>query len=266
MRVAVFGTGYVGLVTGTCLAEVGHQVTCVDIDAAKVEGKRSGQNPAAWAGHLALILPPHGKRSKGHHAAMAWKRVPGFVADLRERDGIAARAVEFLVLSAARSGEVRGAVWSEFDFDAQVWTIPAARMKAARKHEVPLSDRAVDIVESMMPLRPRSDWQSALVFPGSRGQMSDMTLGAVLRRMGVEDATVHGFRSAFRTWGAENNVAPHEVLEASLAHVVADGTVAAYMRTTFFERRRALMDRWADFVAGGSLDGDNVVSLRVVAG
>ena len=230
------------------------------LDAAKVEGLRKGENPARWVGHLSLILPAHGKRSKGHHASLHWKQVPSFVANLRDRDGIAARALEFAILTAARSGEVRGAVWSEFDLAARVWVVPAGRMKAGREHVVPLSDRAVEIVGSMLPLRPCIDADRALVFPGTRGQMSDMTLGAVLSRMGVE-ATVHGFRSSFRTWGAENNVATHEALEAALAHTISNGVVAAYLRSSFFEQRRQLMDRWASFVAGGSSD-DNVVPLR----
>jgi integrase len=179
---------------------------------------------------------------------------------LRDRDGIAARALEFAILTAARSGEVRGAVWSEFDLAARVWTVPATRMKAGREHVVPLSDRAIEIIESMLPLRPRLDPDQALVFPGTRGQMSDMTLGAVLSRMGVA-VTVHGFRSSFRTWGAENNVATHEALEAALAHTISNGTVAAYLRSSFFEQRLQLMDRWACFVAGGSSD-DNVVARR----
>jgi len=233
------------------------------LDAAKAQGKRQGPNPAAWAGHLAVILPAHGKKSKGHHAALPWTEVPAFVAHLRERDGVAARALEFAILTAARSGEVRGAVWSEFDLTKREWIIPKERMKANREHKVPLSDRAVEIIESMLPLRPRLDAERSLVFPGTRGQLSDMSLGAVLRRAGVEDATVHGFRSAFRTWGAENTVAPHEVLEASLAHVVADAVVAAYMRTTFEQLRRQVMDRWAAFVTGGGTE-DNVVQLRAV--
>ncbi len=189
------------------------------LDAAKIEGKRSGENPARWTGHLSLILPAHGKRSKGHHAAMPWQAVPAFVAALRERDGVAARALEFTVLTAARSGEVRGATWEEFDLDNGLWTVPAGRMKAKVMHRVPLSDRAVELVEELRPLRPRNEPEKALVFPGQAGRpMSDMTLAAVLKRMKIEGATVHGFRSAFRTWGGEVGTASHEVLEAALAH------------------------------------------------
>ncbi|MCB1418314.1 MAG: integrase arm-type DNA-binding domain-containing protein [Notoacmeibacter sp.] len=237
------------------------------LDAAKVEGKRTGENPARWQGHLSLILPAHGKRSKGHHAAMPWKRMPAFVEALREKDGIAARAVEFTILTACRSGEIRNATWGEFDLADQVWTIPAARMKARREHRVPLSARVIEIVEAMAPLRPRDSWESALVFPGQRGRpMSDMTLSAVLRRMKVIDATVHGFRSSFRDWGAECTSAPHEVLEAALAHVVGDGTVAAYFRSDLFDRRRGLLEQWAAFIAAESDNRENVFAFRSPSG
>lgn len=234
------------------------------LDAAKIEGKRVGENPARWSGHLSLILPAHGKRSKGHHAAMPWQAVPAFVLALRDKDGIAARALEFTILTAARSGEVRGAVWSEFDLEAAVWTVPAWRMKAKVLHRVPLSDRAVELVEGMRSLRPRNDPEQALVFPGTKGPMSDMTLAAVLKRMKIEGATVHGFRSAFRTWGGEIGTASHEVLEAALAHQPENRVVSAYARTDFLERRRALMDQWARFVTTDPdlpARSDNVVPL-----
>lgn len=239
------------------------------LDAAKVEGKRTSENPARWTGHLSLILPAHGKRSKGHHAAMPWQAVPAFVMALREKDGIAARALEFTILTAARSGEVRGATWGEFDLDNGLWTVPAGRMKAKVLHRVPLSDRAVELVEAMRPLRPRHEPEKALVFPGTKGAMSDMTLSAVLKRMQVEGATVHGFRSAFRDWAAENTVAPFEVMEAALAHTVADGTVAAYFRSDLFQKRRALMDAWARFVGTDPTlpaRAENVVELPRQAG
>jgi integrase len=235
------------------------------LDAAKIEGKRSGDNPARWTGHLSLILPAHGKRSKGHHAAMAWQAVPAFVAALRERDGIAARALEFAILTAARSGEVRGAIWSEFDLDAKLWVVPGERMKAKVTHRVPLSDRAAELVEAMRPLRPRGDKGTALVFPGQAGKpMSDMTLAAVLKRMGVEGATVHGFRSSFRTWGGQVGTASHEVLEAALAHQPENRVVSAYTRTDFLDRRRDLMERWEKHVVG-TPPASNVIPLQAVA-
>lgn len=220
------------------------------LDAATVEGRRSGPNPAAWGGHLDKVLPPHGKASKGHHAAMPWDRLPKFMAELELREGIAARALEFLILTAARSGEVRGARWHELDLDGRVWRVPAERMKAGREHRVPLSARAVAVVETMLPLRPRLDPDNALVFPGlRRAPLSDMTLGAVLKRMSVTDATVHGFRSAFRTWAGEMTATPFEVMEAALAHAIADATVAAYARTDLFEKRRKLMEDWEAFLS-----------------
>lgn len=222
------------------------------IDAAVVAGKRPhGLNPAAWKGHLALLLPKHGKRSKGHHAAMPWAEVPDFMAALSDREGVAARAVEFTILTAARSGEVRGAVWGEVDLEARIWTIPAEKMKADRPHRVPLSAPAVSAVKTMLPLRPRrpEDVPGALVFPGLRKRpMSDMTLGAVLKRMKVEGATVHGFRSSFRDWAGEATDAPFEVAEMALAQAVGDATVQAYLRADLFERRRKLMDGWARFL------------------
>lgn len=223
------------------------------LDAAMVEGKRpKGLNPARWKGHLSLLLPAHGRASKGHFKAMPWRDLPGFMKRLDEADGIAARALELLILTACRSGEVRGARWSEIDLDAKVWTIPAERMKAGREHRVPLGDRSVAVVEGMIPLRPRRDSADALVFPGLRkAPLSDMTLSAVLRRMKIDNATVHGFRSAFRDWGGEATSATFEVLEASLAHSVGSETVRAYARSDLFEKRRALLDQWAAF-----LDGD----------
>ena len=232
------------------------------LDAAKVEGKRSGENPARWKGHLAMLLPAHGKASKGHFRAMPWRAVPNFMAALGEREGIAARALELVVLTAARSGEVRGMTWAEVDLDRAIWTVPASRMKAGREHRVPLSPAAVAVIEAMKPLRPRraEAVAGALVFPGlRRAPLSDMTLGAVLKRMEAP-STVHGFRSAFRDWAAEATQAPAEVAEMALAHAVGSATVQAYLRSDLFDRRRDLMDRWAAFVTGG---GGDVVALRV---
>ena len=235
------------------------------LDAAVVDKKRpSGLNPARWKGHLALLLPKQG-RSRGHYAAMPWQSVPSFMAALADREGVAARAVELLILCASRSGEVRGMTWGEVDLDRQVWTIPGARMKAGREHRVPLSDRAISAVETMLPLRPRraEDQPGALVFPGLRkAPLSDMTLGAVLKRMKVEGATIHGFRSAFRDWASEATSTPFEVVELALAHAVGDQTVQAYFRADLFEKRRALLDQWATYLSGGTADGGNVVPIR----
>lgn len=233
------------------------------LDAAMVEKKRpESLNPARWRGHLDKILPAHGKASKGHFKAMPWQEVPAFMAALEDRQGVSARAVEFVVLCAARSGEVRGMRWSEVDFDKKLWTIPPERMKAGREHRVPLSDRAVEVVQTMLHLRPRRDWEDALVFPGMKhGQLSDMTLGAVLKRMKIKNATIHGFRSAFRDWCGEATSTPFEVAEMALAHQVGDATVRAYLRGDLFEKRRALMDQWAAFCSTLP-DDSKVVPLK----
>ena len=213
-------------------------------DFARARGQIAGENPARWRGHLDAVLPKRAKLTRGHHKAMPFDVVPTFVAALRERDGIAARALEFAILTAARSGEVFGASWKEFDLEARVWTVPAARMKAGREHRVPLSARAVEILRGMEQQR-----LSELVFPGTKPgrPLSVMALEMVLRRMKV-DVTVHGFRSAFRDWAGERTHFPREVAEAALAHLVGDAVERAYRRGDALEKRRELMDAWAQFV------------------
>jgi integrase len=211
------------------------------LDAARAKGLRSGENPARWRGHLDSLLPARPKLTRGHHAALPYKELPTFMARLREREGIAALALEFAILTAARSGEVLGARWSEIDLDDQVWTVPAARMKAGREHRVPLSTRAFEIVKHM-----ESGRVSDYVFPGYRvgRPLSFMALEMVLRRMQVS-VTVHGFRSAFRDWCGETTGFPREIAEAALAHVVGDATERAYRRGDALEKRRGLMEAWA---------------------
>ena len=188
------------------------------LDAAKAQGHRSGENPAAWRGHLAHLLPKRGKLTRGHHAAMDYRDVPAFVAKLRGCDAIAAMALEFCILTATRSGEVYGARWSEIDMAAKVWTVPAGRMKAAREHRVPLSDRALAILEKLFEARTGD-----FVFPSPRGRrpLSHVAMAKVMRRLEVEQATVHGFRSAFRDWAGNETHFPREIAEAALAHVSA---------------------------------------------
>lgn len=214
------------------------------LDAAKVQGFRSGENPAAWRGHLKLILPARKKLTRGHHAAMAIDRLPGFMAHLRAREAVAARCLEFAILTAARSGEALDARWSEIDVDAKIWTIPAVRMKATREHRVPLSDRAVTILQAMQLLR-----DGEFVFPGQRRgkPLSSMALEMVLRRMQVADATVHGFRSTFRDWCGNRTSYPRELAEHALAHVIGDKAEQAYRRDDALERRRPMMVAWAAF-------------------
>jgi len=217
------------------------------LDWATVSKFRAGENPARWRGHLDNLLADPNKVAKvTHHAALPWQEIGGFMADLRQRDGAAARAVEFAILTAARSGEVRGARWSEIDLDAAIWTVPAERMKAGREHRVPLSTAALALLKVIPDVGEH-------VFPGRRGDMplSDMSLTAVLRRMGRDDITVHGFRSTFRDWCAESvgNSFPREVCEHALAHSLPDKVEAAYRRGDLIEKRKVLMQVWADYCA-----------------
>ena len=183
--------------------------------------------------------------------------MPAFVARLREREAVAALALEFAILTAARSGEVLGARWTEIDPAAKVWTIPAERMKAAREHRVPLNERAVEIVESMGEAKV-----SEFVFPGQRSgrPLSVMALEMVLRRMGTENTTVHGFRSTFRDWAGNETHFPRELAEHALAHVIGDKAEQAYRRSDALARRRELMDAWARFCDGGACE--NVLAFK----
>lgn len=215
------------------------------LDYATTQGLRDGPNPARWKGHLALTLPRPSKVQKvEHHAALPVLEMPGFMKRLRASDGMGAKALEFAILTAARSGEVRGMRWAEVDLDAKVWTVPAARMKAGREHRVPLSGAAMAVLQDL----PRPEGVD-LVFPGTKGQpLSDMSLTAVMRRLKV-DAVPHGMRSSFRDWTAEHTHFPNEVAEMALAHVVGDKVEAAYRRGDLFEKRRQVMDAWASFLA-----------------
>jgi integrase len=178
--------------------------------------------------------------------------MPGFMAALRQRDGIGALALQFTILTAARSGETRGATWAEIDVAGAVWTVPGERMKAGREHRVPLSDAALAILGDLALLRDPKAGADALIFPGAkRGRpLSDMSLTAVLRRMGRGDLTAHGFRSTFRDWCGEATEFPRELAEAALAHTLRDKVEAAYRRGDALERRRVLMESWAAFCAG----------------
>jgi integrase len=214
------------------------------LDAARAQGLRSGENPARWRGHLDQLLPKRQRLTRGHHAAMPYADVPAFIAELHRRDAIAAAALEFTILTAARSGEALGARWAEFDLDRAIWTVPPDRMKAGREHRVPLSRRALQIVRAQY----EAD-DNPFVFRGLRDgrPLSEMAMEMVLRRMKVEGATVHGFRSAFRDWAAECTNFANEVCEAALAHVIENKAEAAYRRGDLFEKRRKLMEAWADY-------------------
>lgn len=215
------------------------------LDWAIARGYRDGLNPARWRGHLDKLLPARSRVSKVEHLeALPVGDVGGFMVQLRAAAGMGARALEFAILTAARSGEVRGARWDEIDMAAAVWTVPAERMKAGKEHRVPLSGVALELLKAMPRMK-----DNPLVFPAARGGMlSDMTLSAVLRRMKV-DAVPHGFRSTFRDWAAERTHYPREVAEMALAHTIGDKVEAAYRRGDLFEKRRRLMDEWASFLA-----------------
>ena len=224
------------------------------LDMAKIDGLREGENPARWRGHLQLMMARQG-RARGHHTAMAYEDVPAFIQRLQGRPATAARALEFAILTAARTTEVREARWSEIAGD--VWSIPAGRMKAMRDHRVPLSDRAIEILDEMRPLRGRAD----LIFPGDQviEPLSSMAMLMLLRRMNSE-VTVHGFRSAFRDWAGDCTSHPREVIEAALAHAVGDAVEQAYRRRDALLKRRGLMDAWATFCT--TPPAANVVPLR----
>ena len=226
------------------------------LDAAKAQGLRSGENPARWRGHLDQLLPKRQRLTRGHHAAMAFNELPAFMAALRGRSGNAARALEFTIFTAARSGEVLGARWMEIDLIRGAWTVPANRMKAGREHRVPLSNRALELVKYLHGNR-----SGEFIFPGEKSArpLSSMALGMVLRRMKITNATVHGFRSSFRDWAAERTHYSNEVCEAALAHVIENKAEAAYRRGDLFEKRRQLMQDWSEYCLGGMGD---MVALR----
>lgn len=214
------------------------------LDWATVRGYREGENPARWKGRLDKLLPAPGKIQKTvHRKALAIDAVQQFMRDLRDKEGVAARALEFVVLTAARSGEVRGATWSEIDLDAAVWVVPGDRMKAGREHRVPLCAQAVELLKKM----PRFVGNEH-VFPSPRGKvLSDMALLAVMRRMEV-DAVPHGFRSTFRDWVGERTDYPRELAEQALAHTLESKVEAAYRRGDALEKRRTMMQEWSDFL------------------
>jgi integrase len=229
------------------------------LDAARVKGWRTGENPARWKGHLAGELPqPRKVKRVRHRPALAWQDIGTFMAALTERDGISAQALRFTILTAARTGEVRGMRWREVDLETKVWTVPGDRMKAGRMHRVPLSSASLAVLSEVRPLMTKPD---DLVFPSARKNvpLSDMALSEVVRRMneGVEDGAPlrwhdaegravvpHGFRSTFRDWAGETRPEGREVVEAALAHSIKDKAEAAYARSDLLEKRRVLMIAW----------------------
>jgi integrase len=228
------------------------------LDWATVRGYRNGDNPARWKGHLDQVLPSRSSIAKvEHHAALPYRELPGFMQELRTREGVAARAVEFTILTAARTGEVIGAQWDEIDPTTATWKIPAGRMKGSREHRVPLSARAVELLGELY----REDGNDHVFLGSRKGGLSNMGLAAVLKRMDRHDITVHGFRSTFRDWAAEQTNTANFVVEAALAHIVADKVEAAYRRGDLFEKRCKLMEAWARYCSRPVAEGA-VVPLR----
>jgi integrase len=224
---------------------------------AKVRGLRAGENPASWRGHLEDVLPARKKLTRGHHAALPYSDIPEFIAALRVRQAVAARALEFAILTASRSGEVLNARWSEIDLDARVWLVPAERMKAGRQHRVPLSNAASDLLNEL-----GAEGRSEFVFPGAVNQrpLSSMAFSMILRRMKVP-VTAHGFRSSFRDWAAEQTQHANEVAEMALAHVIRNASEAAYRRGDLLDKRRSLMEDWATFCGSLTIGANDVHSV-----
>lgn len=234
------------------------------LDWAKVRGFRDGENPARWRGHLDKLLPARAKvRSVKHHAALPYTELPDFMAELRRHESVAARALEFAILTAARTGEVIEAPWDEFDLAARLWTVPADRMNK-KAHRVPLSARAMTILEEMSRLGhalgagTQVDGETYVFAGGKRGQpLSNMAFLMLLRRMKRDDLTAHGFRSTFRDWAAERTNFPSEVAEMALAHAVSSKVEQAYRRGDLFERRRDMMAAWSTFAAADKAEHGN---------
>lgn len=248
------------------------------LDWATVSKYRHGENPARWRGHLdKLLAKPSKVASVGHHPALPYAQIGNFMADLQRREGIGARALEFAILTAARSGEVRGAKWSEIDLKEKVWTIPAERMKAKREHRVPLTAGALKLLEALPLLE-----NSPHIFPSSKPgvKLSDMTLTATIRRINAErkangdkawtdrdgnEITVHGFRSTFRDWAAERTNYPSEMAEMALAHTISNAVEAAYRRGDMFEKRRRMMADWARYCEMNAKNDGVVIAMKGAA-
>lgn len=232
------------------------------LDWAKVHGYRSGDNPAAWRGHLSEALPAPSKvANAGHHAALPWQQVSAFMAQLQTMPGTASLAAQAIILAACRTSEVLNAIWSEFDLDAGLWTIPASRMKGNRAHTVPLGGQLLQILRDQVDEHDSSP--DAYVFPGIKPgrPLSNMSCLALLKRMNRGDLTMHGFRSTFRDWSAEATAHPRDVCEMALAHAIADKSEAAYRRGDLLEKRRLLMADWAAFCAKPSLKAVDITQV-----
>jgi integrase len=226
------------------------------LDAAKARGYRDGPNPATWKGHLQALLPARAKvRKVEHFAALPYREIGTFITELRRQAGVSARALEFAILTATRSGEALGAQWSEVNLTEKLWTISGSRTKSGREHRVPLPGPAIAILEQMEAIR-LGDY----VFPGRRGPLSAVALQSTLKRMGCVGVTAHGFRSSFRDWAGNETHFPRELAEHALAHVIGDKAEQAYRRSDALKRRRELMDAWAWHCEGAA--GENVLAFK----
>jgi integrase len=229
------------------------------LDWAATRGYRGGENPARWKGHLENLLPKRSKvRKVKHHPALPYREIGAFMATLRAQEGIAARALEFTILTATRTSEVTGARRSELDGEVEIWTVPEGRIKGEKEHRVPLSEPASTVAKRMLTVDG-----TEFIFPGGKAgkPLSENAMLALLERMGRDNITVHGFRSTFRDWAAEQTNYPREVAEMALAHVVEDKVEGAYRRGDLFEKRRRLMDEWGRFCASPAEMG-KVVPIR----
>ena len=229
------------------------------LDWATARAFRIGENPARWRGHLDKLFPARSKVQKvKHHKALSYKEIGGFMEKLREQEGFAARALEWLILTASRTSETIGATWDEIDFEGEIWTIPAERIKGGKEHRVPLSSEALKIAKEMCKLK-----DGDYVFQGGkRGKpLSTNALLVLLKRMGRQDLTIHGFRSTFRDWAAEQTNYPREVAETALAHTIEDKVEAAYRRGDLFEKRKRLMNEWAKY-SGTVMRSAKVIKLN----
>jgi integrase len=228
------------------------------LDWARVQGMREGPNPATWKGHLDNLLPARAKvRAVRHQPALPWAQIPAFMADLRQRTDISARALEFTCLTVARTGETIGAMWPEIDLEGKLWTVPAERMKGGQEHRVPLSDRAVELLKAL----PREKGNPHVFIGAVKGAgLSNMAMLELMRGMDLKDANgevcvPHGLRSSFRDWAGESTGFPHDILEACLAHKRKDRTHASYQRGDLLAKRRKVMERWASFCAKPAATG-----------
>jgi integrase len=230
------------------------------LDWARVQGFREGENPALWRGHLDKLLPkPSSVKKVKHLAALPYVQISGFMSELRGREALSALALRLIILTATRSGEARGAKWTEFDLTKAIWTIPAERMKAEKEHIIPLCKEALSIIQSI----PRIAG-SEYLFTGTRSgkPLSDAVFKKLMERMGVTGITTHGFRSTFRDWAAEQTSFPREVIESALAHQLKDKAEAAYFRSNLLDKRRELMNKWSDYINLPAIKSGDVIKLN----